>query len=177
MASSREYPERPVVGIGGVIIDRGRVLLTVAGGAFSGDWSVSSMKLDAEQSLLQRFELHGEWTTRRAKGSLPRRIKGRGPRSMITPAYSTTGLSGYSLEEARRESCRYAQCCSKQPHRARELTSYTAVYNTLHSGGTARTALAEQLYGGRAVIRCPELPAENRCGRRRVGRSEILSLS
>src|SRR5712664_4157289 len=28
MASSREYPERPVVGIGGVIVDRGRALLT-----------------------------------------------------------------------------------------------------------------------------------------------------
>src|SRR6266850_965356 len=106
------------------------------------------------------------------KGSLPRRIKRARPRSMITPPIPTTGLSGYSLEEAIREVLAdTAQCCSKQPHRARELTSYTAVYNTLHSGGgRPRTATCEQLYGGWRRDPLSRMFRRNRCGRRRCRR-------
>src|ERR1700738_225989 len=40
MASSREYPERPMVGVGGVIIDQGRALLIRRGsGPLVGEWA------------------------------------------------------------------------------------------------------------------------------------------
>src|SRR5882672_2230255 len=112
------------------------------------------------------------------KGSLPRRINSARPRSMITPPIPTTGLSGYSLEEAIREVLAdSAPCCSKQPHRARELTSYTAVYNTLHSGGgRPRTATLRTTLGrDDAVIRCPECSAEIDVDEDEVEEGEILS--
>src|SRR5467141_334422 len=111
------------------------------------------------------------------KGSLPRRIKRTRPRSMITPPIPTTGLSGYSLEEAIREVLAdTAQCCSKQPHRARELTSYTAVYNTLHSGGDGlEPPLANNSTEDGAVIRCPKCSAEIDVDEDEVEEGEILS--
>src|SRR5712671_1026134 len=111
------------------------------------------------------------------KGSLPRRIKRARPRSMITPPIPTTGLSGYSLEEAIREVLAdTAQCCSKQPHRARELTSYTAVYNTLHSGGDGlEPPLANNSTEDVVVIRCPECSAEIDVDEDEVEEGEILS--
>src|SRR5712671_2500201 len=52
MASSREYPERPVVGIGGVIIDRGRVLLIRRGSEpLRGEWSIPGGTLELGESL------------------------------------------------------------------------------------------------------------------------------
>src|SRR5712691_2198736 len=66
---------------------------------------------------------------------------------------------------------------SKQRHHARELTSYAAVYNTLHSGGRGppyphfTTTCTE----GGAVIRCPECSAEIDVDEDEVEEGEILS--
>jgi 8-oxo-dGTP diphosphatase len=52
MASSREYPERPVVGIGGVLIDRGRTLLIRRGSEpLHGEWSIPGGTLELGESL------------------------------------------------------------------------------------------------------------------------------
>jgi 8-oxo-dGTP diphosphatase len=52
MASSREYPERPVVGIGGVVIDRGRTLLIRRGSEpLLGEWSIPGGTLELGESL------------------------------------------------------------------------------------------------------------------------------
>ncbi|MGH9740939.1 MAG: NUDIX hydrolase [Candidatus Acidiferrum sp.] len=54
MASSREYPERPVVGIGGVIIDQGRALLIRRGSEpLRGEWSIPGGTLELGESLQQ----------------------------------------------------------------------------------------------------------------------------
>ena len=52
MASSREYPERPVVGIGGVTIDRGRTLLIRRGSEpLRGEWSIPGGTLEIGETL------------------------------------------------------------------------------------------------------------------------------
>jgi 8-oxo-dGTP diphosphatase len=52
MASSREYPERPVVGIGGVLIDRGLALLIRRGSEpLRGEWSIPGGTLELGESL------------------------------------------------------------------------------------------------------------------------------
>ncbi len=52
MNSSREYPERPVVGIGGVIIDQGRTLLIRRGSEpLLGEWSIPGGILEIGESL------------------------------------------------------------------------------------------------------------------------------
>ena len=52
MASSREYPERPMVGIGGVIIDQGRTLLIRRGSEpLRGEWSIPGGKLELGETL------------------------------------------------------------------------------------------------------------------------------
>jgi 8-oxo-dGTP diphosphatase len=52
MASSREYPERPLVGIGGVIIDRGRTLLIRRGSEpLRGEWSIPGGTLELGETL------------------------------------------------------------------------------------------------------------------------------
>jgi len=52
MTSSREYPERPVVGIGGVIIDQGRTLLIRRGNEpLRGEWSIPGGTLEIGESL------------------------------------------------------------------------------------------------------------------------------
>jgi ADP-ribose pyrophosphatase YjhB (NUDIX family) len=54
MASFREYPERPVVGIGGVIIDDGRALLIRRGSEpLRGEWSVPGGTLELGETLEQ----------------------------------------------------------------------------------------------------------------------------
>ena len=54
MTSSREYPERPVVGIGGVLIDRGRTLLIRRGSEpLRGEWSIPGGTLEIGESLQQ----------------------------------------------------------------------------------------------------------------------------
>src|SRR6202171_5791172 len=54
MVSSREYPERPVVGIGGVIIDGGRALLIRRGSEpLRGEWSIPGGTLELGETLVQ----------------------------------------------------------------------------------------------------------------------------
>jgi 8-oxo-dGTP diphosphatase len=52
VASSREYPERPVVGVGGVIIEGGRALLIRRGSEpLRGEWSIPGGTLELGESL------------------------------------------------------------------------------------------------------------------------------
>src|SRR5260370_39594785 len=52
MASSREYPERPMVGVGGVIIDEGRALLIRRGSEpLLGEGSVPGGTLELGETL------------------------------------------------------------------------------------------------------------------------------
>jgi len=52
MASSREFPDRPVVGIGGVVIDKGRALLVRRGcEPLLGEWSIPGGALELGESL------------------------------------------------------------------------------------------------------------------------------
>jgi alpha-aminoadipate carrier protein LysW len=66
---------------------------------------------------------------------------------------------------------------AKQRNHAQELTSYAAVYNTLHSGGhDPRTPhFANDNTEGGAVIRCPECSAEIDVDEDEVEEGEILS--
>ena len=52
MASSREYPERPIVGVGGVIIEDGRTLLIRRSSEpLRGEWSIPGGTLELGESL------------------------------------------------------------------------------------------------------------------------------
>jgi len=52
MGSSREYPNRPVVGIGGVVIEQGRALLIKRGSEpLRGEWSIPGGTLELGESL------------------------------------------------------------------------------------------------------------------------------
>ena len=52
MTSSREYPERPVVGVGGVIIEDGHALLIRRGSEpLRGEWSIPGGTLELGESL------------------------------------------------------------------------------------------------------------------------------
>jgi 8-oxo-dGTP diphosphatase len=52
MASSREYPERPLVGVGGVVIDNGRALLVRRGSEpLRGEWSIPGGTLELGETL------------------------------------------------------------------------------------------------------------------------------
>jgi 8-oxo-dGTP diphosphatase len=52
MTSPREYPERPVVGVGGVVIDRDRALLIRRGSEpLLGEWSIPGGTLELGESL------------------------------------------------------------------------------------------------------------------------------
>jgi 8-oxo-dGTP diphosphatase len=54
MASSREYPERPLVGIGGVVIHEGRALLIRRGAEpLLGQWSIPGGTLELGETLEQ----------------------------------------------------------------------------------------------------------------------------
>jgi len=54
MASSREYPDRPVVGVGGVIIDDGRALLIRRGSEpLRGEWSIPGGTLELGETLAE----------------------------------------------------------------------------------------------------------------------------
>jgi 8-oxo-dGTP diphosphatase len=49
---SREYPDRPVVGVGGVVIDNGRALLIRRGSEpLRGEWSIPGGTLELGESL------------------------------------------------------------------------------------------------------------------------------
>jgi 8-oxo-dGTP diphosphatase len=50
----REYPERPVVGVGGVVISAGRVLLVRRGAPpLAGEWSIPGGMLEAGETLFE----------------------------------------------------------------------------------------------------------------------------
>jgi 8-oxo-dGTP diphosphatase len=50
--TAREYPERPIVGVGAVIFDAGRVLLVQRGHApMQGDWSLPGGALEVGETL------------------------------------------------------------------------------------------------------------------------------
>jgi 8-oxo-dGTP diphosphatase len=52
MASWREYPERPIVGVGGVVIDDGRALLVRRGTEpLRGEWSIPGGTLELGEAL------------------------------------------------------------------------------------------------------------------------------
>ena len=60
---SREYPERPIVGVGGVVVERGRVLLVRRGRApLLGEWSIPGGALKTGETLEEglRRELREE---------------------------------------------------------------------------------------------------------------------
>jgi 8-oxo-dGTP diphosphatase len=53
VTGSREYPERPVVGVGGVVIADGRALLIRRGHPpLEGEWSIPGGKLEVGETLL-----------------------------------------------------------------------------------------------------------------------------
>jgi ADP-ribose pyrophosphatase YjhB (NUDIX family) len=52
MASSREFPERPIVGVGGVVIEEGRALLIRRGTEpLLGEWSIPGGTLELGETL------------------------------------------------------------------------------------------------------------------------------
>lgn len=52
--TGREYPERPIVGVGAVIIDAGRVLLVRRGHApMKGEWSLPGGGLEVGETLAE----------------------------------------------------------------------------------------------------------------------------
>jgi 8-oxo-dGTP diphosphatase len=54
MTSSREYPDRPVVGVGGVIIHKGRALLIRRGSEpLLGEWSIPGGTLELGETLAE----------------------------------------------------------------------------------------------------------------------------
>lgn len=63
MASSREYPERQVVGVGGVIVDRGRAVLIRRGTEpLLGQWSIPGGTIEIGETIEEavRRELREE---------------------------------------------------------------------------------------------------------------------
>lgn len=53
MTRNREYPDRPVVGVGGVVISDGRALLIKRGSPpLEGQWSIPGGMLEAGETLL-----------------------------------------------------------------------------------------------------------------------------
>jgi 8-oxo-dGTP diphosphatase len=57
MASSREYPERPIVGIGGVVIIDGKAVLIRRGSEpLKGQWSIPGGSLELGETLEQGVE-------------------------------------------------------------------------------------------------------------------------
>ena len=54
MTSSREYPERPMVGVGGVVIHEGRALLIRRGSEpLRGEWSIPGGTLELGETLAE----------------------------------------------------------------------------------------------------------------------------
>lgn len=54
MPERREYPERPIIGVGGVVISDGRVLLVRRGGPpLQGQWSIPGGILEVGETLIE----------------------------------------------------------------------------------------------------------------------------
>jgi 8-oxo-dGTP diphosphatase len=57
VTSKREYPDRPLVGVGGVVIDGGRTLLIKRGGPpLEGQWSIPGGMLELGETLREGAE-------------------------------------------------------------------------------------------------------------------------
>ena len=57
VTGSREYPERPVVGVGGVVIEDGRALLIRRGHPpLEGEWSIPGGTLEVGEALLDAVQ-------------------------------------------------------------------------------------------------------------------------
>lgn len=55
--AKREYPERPIVGVGGVVISDGRALLIKRGGPpLKGQWSIPGGMLELGETLVEGVE-------------------------------------------------------------------------------------------------------------------------
>jgi len=70
---SREYPDRPVVGVGGVVIADGRVLLIRRGSPpLEGEWSIPGGTLECGETLIEgvRRELREETNLEVSVGEL-----------------------------------------------------------------------------------------------------------
>jgi 8-oxo-dGTP diphosphatase len=54
VSDSREYPERPMVGVGGVVISNGRALLIRRGGPpLEGQWSIPGGMLEVGETIIE----------------------------------------------------------------------------------------------------------------------------
>jgi 8-oxo-dGTP diphosphatase len=54
MTGRREYPERPVVGVGGVVISQGRALVVKRGAPpLEGEWSIPGGMLEVGETLVE----------------------------------------------------------------------------------------------------------------------------
>ena len=54
MTERREYPERPIIGVGGVVISQGRVLLIRRGSPpLQGQWSIPGGTLEVGETLVE----------------------------------------------------------------------------------------------------------------------------
>lgn len=54
MPDSREYPERPMAGVGGVVISNGRALLIRRGGPpLEGQWSIPGGMLEVGETIIE----------------------------------------------------------------------------------------------------------------------------
>ena len=54
LLAKREYPERPIVGVGGVVISNGRALLIRRGAApLKGQWSIPGGMLELGETLIE----------------------------------------------------------------------------------------------------------------------------
>src|SRR6201987_863545 len=57
MSSRREYPEKPIVGVGGVVIEEGRALLIRRGSEpLLGQWSIPGGTLELGETLVEGTE-------------------------------------------------------------------------------------------------------------------------
>src|SRR5690242_21166922 len=57
MPERREYPERPIIGVGGVVISDGRVLLVRRGGPpLQGQWSIPGGMLEVGETLIEGLQ-------------------------------------------------------------------------------------------------------------------------
>jgi 8-oxo-dGTP diphosphatase len=54
VVQGREYPERPIVGVGGVVISQGRALLVRRGAPpLQGEWSIPGGMLETGETILE----------------------------------------------------------------------------------------------------------------------------
>ena len=61
MPSPREYPERPIVGVGGVLIESGKALLIRRGSEpLLGQWSIPGGTLELGETLLEGVVFLGD---------------------------------------------------------------------------------------------------------------------